>query len=71
MSKENNEKLVNEIIEYANNEIQKSKKKHLLILLSALMGVITVSIALLFVLTFVDGYFLWLLFGISAIITAF
>ena len=70
MSKENNEKIVNEIIEYANNEIQKSKKKHLLILLSALMGVITVSIALLFVLTFVDGYFLWLLFGISAIITA-
>lgn len=70
MSKENNEKIANEIIEYANNEIQKSKKKHLLILLSALMGVITVSIALLFVLTFVDGYFLWLLFGISAIITA-
>ncbi len=70
MSKENNEKIVKEIIEYANNEIKKSKKKHLLILLSALMSVIMLSIALLLVLTFVDGYFMWLLFGFSAIITA-
>lgn len=70
MSKENNEKIVNEIIEYANNEIQKSKKKHFLLLLSALMGVILLSIALLLALTFVDGYVMWLFFGISAIITA-
>lgn len=70
MSKENNEKIVNEIIEYANNEIQNSKKKHLLLLLSALMGVILLSIALLLALTFVDGYVMWLFFGISAIITA-
>lgn len=70
MSKENNEKIVNEIIEYANNEIQKSKKKHLLLLLSVLMGVILLSIALLLALTFVDGYVMWLFFGISAIITA-
>ena len=36
MSKENNEKIVDEIIEYANNEIEKSKKKHVIILLSVL-----------------------------------
>ena len=40
MSKENNEKIVDEIIEYANNEIEKSKKKHVIILLSVLTGVL-------------------------------
>ena len=70
MSKENNEKVVNEIIEYANNEIKKSQKKHLLILLSVLIGVIILSAALLMVFTFVDGYVMWLFFGITAIITA-
>ena len=70
MSKENNEKVVNEIIEYANNEIKKSKKKHLLILLSVLISVIILSVALLLSFTFVDGYVMWLFFGITAIITA-
>ena len=70
MSKENNEKVVNEIIEYANNEIKKSKKKHLLILLSVLISVIMLSVALLLAFTFVDGYVMWLFFGITAIITA-
>ena len=70
MSKENNEKVLNEIIEYANNEIKKSQKKHLLILLSVLIGVIILSAALLMVFTFVDGYVMWLFFGITAIITA-
>ena len=70
MNKEHNEKVVNEIIEYANKEIKKSKKKHLLILLSVLIGVIILSAALLMVFTFVDGYVMWLFFGITAIITA-
>lgn len=70
MSKENNEKVVNEIIEYANKEIKKSKKKHLLILLSVLISVIILSVALLLAFTFVDGYVMWLFFGITAIITA-
>ena len=70
MSKENNEKVVKEIIEYANNEIKKSKKKHLLILLSVLISVIILSVALLLAFTFVDGYVMWLFFGITAIITA-
>ena len=70
MSKENNEKVVNEIIEYANNEIKKSKKKHLLILLSVLISVIILSVALLLAFTFVDGYVMWLFFGITATITA-
>lgn len=70
MSKENNEKVVNEIIEYANNEIKKSQKKHLLILLSVLISVIMFSVALLLAFTFVDGYVMWLFFGITAIITA-
>lgn len=70
MSKENNEKVVNEIIEYANNEIKKSQKKHLLILLSVLISVIMLSIALLLVFAFVDGYVMWLIFGITAIIAA-
>ena len=70
MSKENNEKVVNEIIEYANNEIKKSQKKHLLILLSVLISVIMFSVTLLLAFTFVDGYVMWLFFGITAIITA-
>lgn len=70
MGKENNEKIVNEIIEYANHEIKRSKKKHLLILLSVLISVIILSVALLVVFTFIDGYVIWLFFGITAIITA-
>ena len=70
MNKENNEKIVNEIIEYANHEIKKSKKKHLMILLSVLISVIILSVALLTVFTYVDGYVMWLFFGIAAFITA-
>ena len=70
MGKENNEKIVNEIIEYANHEIKRSKKKHLLILLSVLISVIILSVSLLVVFTFIDGYVIWLFFGITAIITA-
>ena len=36
MSKENNEKVVKDIIEYANNEIAKHKKKNAIILISVL-----------------------------------
>jgi len=70
MSKENNEKVVNEIIEYANNEIKKSQKKHLVILLLVLTGVVILSVALLLVFTWINGYVMWLLFGVTAIITA-
>lgn len=70
MRKENNEKIVNEIIEYANYEIKRSKKKHLMILLSVLISVIILSAALLVAFTFIDGYVMWLFFGITAIITA-
>ncbi len=44
MSKENNEKIVDEIIEYANDEIKKSKKKHLIIFLSTLIGILMLSV---------------------------
>ena len=70
MNREHNEKVVNEIIEYANKEIKKSKKKHLLILLSVLIGVILFSVATLLAVTIVGGDVLWMIFGISAIITA-
>lgn len=48
MSKENNEEVVKEIIEYANGEIKKSKKKHLIILFTILASVALLSIAILF-----------------------
>ena len=48
MSKENTEEVVREIIEYANGEIKKSKKKHLIMLLSTLASVALLSSALLF-----------------------
>lgn len=70
MSKENNEKIVDEIIEYANNEIKKSKKKHLIIFLSALTGILMLSVIFLLVFTFVGGFVKWFFFGIAAIITA-
>ena len=70
MSKEQSEKVVNEIIKYANNEIKKSKKKHLMILLSVLISVVLLATVLLLVVTFVYGYVMWLSFGIAAIITA-
>ena len=70
MSKENNEKIVDEIIEYANNEIKKSKKKHLIIFLSALTGILMLSAIFLLVFTFVGGFVKWFFFGITAIITA-
>lgn len=70
MSKENDVKIVNEIIEYANNEVKKSQRKYLMISLSILISVIILSIALLLVFTYVDGYVMWLFFGIAAIITA-
>lgn len=67
MRKENNEEVVKEIIEYANKEIKKSKKKHLLMLILVLTGVVVLSVALLAVFTFIDGYVMWLLFGLIAI----
>ena len=70
MSKENNEKIVDEIIEYANNEIKKSKKKHLIIFLSALTGILMLSVIFLLVFTFVGGFVKWFFFGMTAIITA-
>ena len=70
MGNENNERIVTEIIEYANSEIQKSKRKHLTILLSVLTGVILLSVALLVIFAFIDGYVMWLFFGIAAIVTA-
>jgi len=70
MSKENNEKVVKEIIEYANEEIKKSKKKHLMILLLILISIVMLSVALLFAFTFKEGHVMWLFFGITAIITA-
>ena len=70
MSKEHNEKLVNEIIEYANSEIEKSKKKYLIILLTVLISVVILSIALLLAFTVINGQVMWLFFGIIAIITA-
>ena len=70
MSKENNEKIVDEIIEYANNEIKKSKKKHLIILLSVLTGILMLSVIFLLVFTFVGGFAKWFFFGMTAIITA-
>ena len=70
MSKENNEKIVDEIIEYANNEIKKSKKKHVIILLSVLTGVFMVSVIFLLVFTYVGGFVKWFFFGMTAIMTA-
>lgn len=55
MSKENNEKVVKGIIEYANNEINKNKKKNLIILISVLA-----SLALL-----AAGFFLVFIFEAS------
>ena len=70
MSKEHNEKVVNEIIEYANSEIEKSKKKYLIILLTVLISGVILSIALLLAFTVINGQVMWLFFGIIAIITA-
>ena len=70
MSKENNEEVVKEIIEYANKEIKKNKKKNLMILLSILICVVILSAVLLLVFTFEGGYVMWLFFGITAIVSA-
>ena len=70
MSKENDEKVVKEIIEYANNEIKKSKKKHLLILLSILTGMVILSSILILVFTIEGGQVMCLPFGITAIVAA-
>ena len=70
MRKENDEKIVNEIIEYANKEIQKNKKKHLMISLSVLIGVVLLSVALCVVFAWIDGYIMWLFFGVIAMVTA-
>ena len=45
MSKETDEKIVKEIIEYANNEIKNSKNKYLKILISVLASIILLSTA--------------------------
>lgn len=70
MNEENNERVVNEIIEYANKEIKKSKRKHLLILLSVLMGVIIFTVALLWTVSVAGENAMWMFFGITAIIAA-
>lgn len=70
MSKENDEKIVKEIIEYANNEIKKSKKKHLIILLSILIGIVVLSAVLILVFTIEGGQVMCLPFGITAIVAA-
>lgn len=49
MSKEKDEATVKEIIEYANNEITKSKRKHLTILLSELASIVLLSTTFFFV----------------------
>ena len=70
MSKENDEKVVKEIIEYANSEIKKNKKKHLLILLSILTGMVILSSILVLVFTIEGGQVMCLPFGITAIVAA-
>ncbi len=70
MSKDNDEKVVKEIIEYANNEIKKSKKKHLLILLSILTGIVILSSVLILAFTIEGGQIMCLPFGITAIVAA-
>lgn len=52
MSKENDEKVVKEIIEYANNEIKKSKKKFAAILISVITGVALIATAVFFTFAF-------------------
>ena len=52
MSKDTDEKVVKEIVEYANNEIKKSKKKHLMILILVLASIILLSTALFFMFTY-------------------
>lgn len=49
MSKENDEKVVKEIIEYANKEITKSKKKFATILIAVLVGIAVVIAGIFFV----------------------
>ena len=49
MSKEKDKATVKEIIEYANNEITKSKRKHLTILLSVLASIVLLSTTFFFV----------------------
>ena len=68
MSKENDEKVVQEIIEYANNEIKKSKKKHLVILLSILISIVILSAVLVLVFTVEGGQMMCLPFGIVAVV---
>lgn len=70
MSKDKDEKIVKEIIEYANNEIKKNKKKHLLILLSILTGMIILSSILILVFTIEGGQVMCLPFGITAVVAA-
>lgn len=70
MRKDNDEKIVKEIIEYANNEIKKNKKKHLLILLSILTGMIILSSILILVFTIEGGQVMCLPFGITAVVAA-
>lgn len=70
MSKENDEKIVQEIIEYANKEIKKSKQKHLIILLSILISIIILSAVLVLVFTIEGGQIMCLPFGITAVVAA-
>ena len=70
MNKEDNEKIINEIIEYANNEIKKSKKRHLAVLLSVLAIFVILCAALLFAFTFKVEGDVMLLLGIASIVSA-
>ena len=70
MSKEQQEKIVNDIIEYANREILRSKKRHLMILLAVLTGVALLAAVFLLVATLVYGPVMWLSLGIAAMIMA-
>lgn len=52
MSRETDEKVVKEIIEYANGEITKSKKKHIKIIISILVSLVLLATAFFFVFVF-------------------
>ena len=52
MSKETDEKVIKEIVEYANSEIKKSKKKHQMILILVLASVILLSTAIFYMFTY-------------------
>ena len=70
MSEGRNEKAVREIIEYANSEIKKSRRKHLIALLSILLGIAALTTVLILVFAWEGGYDMCLFLGVTAIVTA-